>query len=255
MKGIKTAIAAGIISTFLIIPSFAKESLEKKVEYEVKCSIFHVGNGYYKVNENKEEYEIKIGGKPTGLFKFLGLEYEFSTKGYKKEGKLYPLQFKRLNKSPKTTEITDILYDYEKLEAKAYAYKKTQDEIMIKCDTRNNPEKITPEVKDFLTLIEELKRSEPKDYYEIRTVAKGKVRPFSIRKTGEETITLNDDTYETVVYETKVETQLFGIDSKAKIWINKEKDHTILKFWIENGPLWTSIKVQYSGKKSDLKNF
>lgn len=262
MKAIKKAVAAGIITTFLIVPSFASDTLETKVSYEITCSIFHVGNAYYNVRENDKEYCIEMYGQPTPLFNFLGLEYKFNTKGHKKDDQLYPEQFKRINKtgisedkkSYKTMEVTDIIFDYENLEAKAYAYKETKDQITVKYDTRNSPKKITIDTKDFLTIAEELKRKELKDYCDVKTVAKEDVHSFEIRKIGEEKIKINGDYYDTAVYETQVNHDLFGIDSKAKMWVNKDEDHTILKWWIENGPLWTSVIIQYTGKKSELKN-
>ena len=44
-----------------------------------------------------------------------------------------------------------------------------------------------------------------------------------------------------------------GVDSEIKIWLHKEEDRTILKGWIENGPLWTSITIKYSGRKAELR--
>lgn len=262
MGRIKKALAAGIITSFLVLPSFATNLNEKNVNYQVICGGFHVGDADYNVTENDKEYNIELHGQPTGFFKILGLEYQFNSEGYKKDNQLYPKKFKRVNKSGvseenkngKTSEVTDITFDYENLEAKAYAYKETENQLIIKYDTRENPTRITEDTKDFLTISEEMRRKDLKDSYEIKTVAKGKVQSFKVRKIGEEKIKMNGNSYNTVVYETEVTSDMFGIDSKSKIWINQDEDHTILKWWIENGPLWTSIVMQYNGKKSELKN-
>lgn len=269
MKNItRKLLCISLASAILIAPASAKDALERRVhdenkqtatkrEYKIKCSFLHVGNGYYTTAEDNKEYDIKLKAGPTGFFEFLGLKYEFSTNGYKEDGALYPKHFYRINKGkdkgPTQIEVTDIYYDYENLEAKGYAYKETDGKREIKWNTMNNPTKITKNVKDFLTVIEELKKDGLKDNYEFQTVAKGKVHPFQIRKIDEETIKLNGERYETVVYETEVHKDLFGIDSKAKIWVHKEPDHTILKCWVENGPLWTSINLNYSGRKAGLK--
>jgi len=259
MRKIKTALSIGLASIFLTSSLIAKDPSEKKNDYKIICSGLHVGDADYKITEDNEEYRIIMQGQPAGLFRFLGLEYHFSTEGYKKDNQLYPKKFKRINKrgtsgedNNKVSEITDIIFDYENLEAKAYAYKEIDGQLIVKYDTRENPVKITEDTKDFLTLTEEISRKDLKDFYEIKTVAKGKLHSFKIRKTGEERIKINNDSYNTIVYETEVTADMFGVDSKAKIWINKDEDHTLLKWWIENGPLWTSVVIIYSGEKSDL---
>ena len=267
MKKIKTALAVSLLSTTLLAPSlFAKDNLEEKInKYEIYCSIFHVGDGHYKTSENDKGYKIGLHAKPIGIFKSLGLKYDFTTQGYKEKEKLYPIRFVRQNRSRITvenpyedrnrriatkTEATTMYFDYKKLEAKAYAYTEIEGEREVKYDTNV---KITKEIKDFLTFVEEFRRGELKDHYELKTIAKGKIYPFPTKKIGEETINLNGEYYETIVYETRVNKELFGVDSKAKLWIHKKKDHTVLKCWIENGPLWTSINVTYSGSKSELE--
>lgn len=268
MKNVRKTLAyIGLASAILIAPAFAKDSLERRAQYtetrvyyEIDCSFFHVGDGYYSMIENDEDYEIKMEAWAIGFFKFLGLKYEFSTEGYKEEGELYPIHFRRVNKGkekkgegPKKIEVTDAYFDYENLEARGYAYKEIDGEMEVKWDTMDNPAKITKDVKDFLTIIEELKRNELKDAYEFKTIAKGKVHSFQIKKIGEEIINLNKEDYKTVVYETEVHKSLFGVDSKAKIWVHKEADHTLLKCWVENGPLWTSVNLNYSGSKAGLR--
>jgi len=262
MGRIKTALITGVITSLLVLPSFATNLNEKKTNYQIRCGGFHIGDADYNTKENDTEYNINMYGRPTGFFRFLGLEYEFSTKGHKKEGRLYPETFRRVNKSgvseDRTTwgtmEVTDIEFDYTKLEAKAYAYKATQDRTTIKYDTRKNPQKITLDTKDFLTVAEELKKGDLKDQYEISLLAKGGPYSFKITRIGEERVKINGEYYETAVYETEVTADMFGIDSKAKIWVDKDEGHTLLKWWIENGPLWTSITLVYTGKKSDLKS-
>lgn len=270
MKGIKKTLAISLASTVFFTPAlFAKSDLEKKLDYEIHCSIFHVGDCSYTTKENDKEYEVYMKAEPSGFFKYLGLKYYFSTEGYKEDGKLYPKHFKRINKGKKPTkkdkhntnsyetseeiEVTDVWFDYEKLEATAYAYRESDGEREVKYDIRNNPVKITKEVKEFLTCIEEIKRHDLKDYYELKTVAKGGVHSFPIRKVSEERVRIKGEYYSAVVYETEVHKELFGVNSEAKIWIHKEKDHTVLKCWIKNGPLWTSIILEYSGTKADLR--
>lgn len=261
MGKIKTLVALGLASTLVSPSFFAKNNLEKRIDYEIRCSVFHVGDGYYQLNEGDGKYSIRIKAWPTSFFKFLGLKYEFSTEGHKEGEDLYPDHFYRMNQSTevvdnesvKKIEITDIDFDYENLEAKAYAYALIDGEKKVKYDTRNNPEKITREVKDFLTLMEEFQRKELKDVYDLKTIAKGKINSFQIRKIGEETIEIDKEYYNTVVYETEVDEDLFDLDSKVRFWVHKNPDHTILKCWIENGPLWTSITLEYDGKKSWLR--
>jgi len=262
MGRIKTALITGVITSLLVLPSFATNLNEKKTNYQIRCGGFRVGEAHYNTKEDDKNYNIELTGHPTGFFKFLGLEYKFSTEGYKKDGHLYPEKFKRVNKSGvsedrtscEVSEVTDITFDYESLEARAYAYKETQNGITVKYDTRNDPKKITLDTKDFLTIAEELKKGDLKEYYEINLLAKGKPHPFRITKVGEEWISINGEYYNTAVYETEVTADMFGIDSKAKIWVDKDEGHTLLKWWIENGPLWTSITLVYTGKKSDLKS-
>lgn len=263
MKRIKTAIITGLISAFLIAPSFlvspslAEKALERKIDYEIRCGGFHIGNGSYSVLERNGNYEVKLHGWCTPFFKFLGLEYKFSSEGHQKEKQLYPSHFKRENREgdsgngeiPKKVEVTDISFDYEKLKAKSYAYKEIWGKREVKHDTRNAPKEITKETKDFLTLIEEIKREELRDSYELKTVAKGEMYSLKIRKIGEETLNINDKTYETVVYQLQLKEDLLGVDSSAKMWLDKkDKNHTLLKGWVKEGPLWTSITIQYTGK-------
>ena len=112
---------------------------------------------------------------------------------------------------------------------------------------------ITKDVKDILSLFEDLKQEDLKDKYEFKVIANGEIYSLELEKIKEDTIKIRRDSYETNVYETYFKKDVFGIDSKVKIWIDKGEGHNILKYWIDDGPLWTSITITYKGNMADLR--
>jgi len=264
MSKIKKVVVTGLASLFLAAQPIAADDVkhsEKTIEYKIECSFFDAGEGYYKVIENEQDYNIELNLFSEGSSRLQ--DYKFVSEGYKEDNKFFPKDFNynSVEKSETLEEniqreifdTTKIQFDYENLKAQYYNHLETKGKTTEEKELKKDDIQITKDVKDILALFEDLKQEDLKDNYELKVIANGDIYPLELEKVKEETITIDEDSYQTNVYETYFKKDVFGMDSKVRIWIDTEEGHNILKYWIDDGPLWTSITITYKGKKSELR--